>query len=65
MTRDELARLNMTEIQNRMMYREGKGLGNVKIPTGKRVPFMLVFHNLPELKALSDYSVEIVSSKYD
>jgi predicted Zn finger-like uncharacterized protein len=65
MTREELARLNMTEIQNRMMYREGKSLGNVKIPPGKRVPFMLVFHNLPELKALSDYSVEIISSKYD
>ena len=65
MTRDELARLNMTEIQNRMMYREGKSLGNVKIPPGKRVPFMLVFHNLPELKALSDYSVEIISSKFD
>jgi predicted Zn finger-like uncharacterized protein len=65
MTRDELARLNMTEIQNRMMYREGKGLANVKIPPGKRVPFMLVFHNLPELKALSDYSVEIISSKFD
>jgi predicted Zn finger-like uncharacterized protein len=65
MTRDELARLNITEIQNRMMYREGKSLGNVKIPPGKRVPFMLVFHNLPELKALSDYSVEIISSKYE
>jgi hypothetical protein len=65
MTRDELARLNIGEIQNRMMYREGKGLANVKIPPGKRVPFMLVFHNLPELKALSDYSVEIISSKYD
>jgi hypothetical protein len=65
MTRDELARLNITEIQNRMMYREGKGLANVKIPLGKRVPFMLVFNNLPELKALSDYSVEIVSSKLD
>jgi hypothetical protein len=65
MTRDELARLNITEIQNRMMYREGKGLANVKIPPGKRVPFMLLFHNLPELKALSDYSVEIISSKFD
>jgi predicted Zn finger-like uncharacterized protein len=65
MTRDELARLNITEVQNRMMYREGKGLSNVKISPGKRIPFMLVFHNLPELKALSDYSVEIISSKYD
>jgi len=65
MTRDELARLNITEIQNRMMNREGKSLANVKIPPGKRVPFMLVFHNLPELKALSDYSVEMISSKFD
>lgn len=65
MTREELSRLNMTEIQNRMMNREGKTLSNVKIPPMKRVPFMLVFHNLPELKALSDYSVEVVSSKLD
>ncbi len=65
MSRDELGRMNITEIQNRMMNREGKSLSNVKIPPGKRVPFMLVFHNLPELKALSDYSVEVVSSKLD
>jgi predicted Zn finger-like uncharacterized protein len=65
MTREELSRLNMAEIQNRMMNREGKTLSNVKIPFGKHVPFMLVFHNLPELKALSDYSVEVVSSKPD
>jgi hypothetical protein len=26
---------------------------------------VLVFHNLPELKALSDYSVEVISSKPD
>jgi predicted Zn finger-like uncharacterized protein len=65
MNRDELARANMTEIQNRMMNREGKNLANVKIPPGKRVPFVLVFHNLPELKALSDYSVEVISSKLD
>jgi predicted Zn finger-like uncharacterized protein len=65
MTREELSRLNMAEVQNRMMNREGKTLSNVKIPSGKRVSFMLVFHNLPELKALSDYSVEVVSSKVD
>lgn len=65
MTREELSRLDMTEVQNRMMNREGKALSNVKVPSGKRVPFMLVFHNLPELKALSDYSVEVVSSKLD
>ncbi len=54
MTREELTQLNMTEVQNRMMNREGKTLSNVKVPPGKRVPFTLVFHNLPELKALSD-----------
>jgi predicted Zn finger-like uncharacterized protein len=65
MSHEELGRMNITEIQNRMMNREGKSLSNVKIPPGKRVPFMLVFHNLPELKALSDYSVEVISSKLD
>jgi len=65
MSHDELNRLNMTEIQNRMMNREGKNLVNVKIPPGKRVPFVLVFHNLPELKALSDYSVKVISFKPD
>jgi len=65
MSREELSRMNITEIQNRMMNREGKGLSNVKIPPGKRIPFVLVFHNLPELKALSDYSVEVISSKLD
>ena len=65
MSRDELSRMNITEIQSRMMNREGKSLSNVKSPPGKHAPFMLVFHNLPELKALSDYSVEVVSSKLD
>ena len=65
MSREELSRMNITEIQNRMMNREGKTMSNVKIPPGKRIPFVLVFHNLPELKALSDYSVEVISSKLD
>jgi predicted Zn finger-like uncharacterized protein len=65
MSHDELGRMNITEIQNRMMNREGKTLSNVKIPPGKKVPFMLIFHNLPELKALSDYSVEVISSKFE
>ncbi|ABK17114.1 DUF3426 domain-containing protein [Syntrophobacter fumaroxidans] len=65
MSREEIARLGLTEIQNRMMNREGKNLKNVRIPASNRVPFMLVFHNLPELATLGDYSVEVVSSKYD
>lgn len=65
MTRDELAKLGMNEIQNRMMNREGKDLSNVHIPVARRIPFLLVFHNLPELDSLSDYSVEVISAKFE
>lgn len=65
MPRSELTKLTITDIQNRMMNREGKDLLNVNIPKGKRVPFVIVFHNLPELDKLSDYSIEIVSAKTD
>jgi len=64
-TREELTKLSITEIQDRMMNREGKNLSNVHILPGNRVPFMLVFHNLPELDALSDYSIEVISAKLD
>lgn len=62
---EDLSRLSITEIQNRMMNREGKNLSNVNIPKGKHIPFMLVFHNLPELKTLSDYSIEVISAQFD
>lgn len=61
--RNELTQLGPTEIQNRMMNREGKDMLNVHIPISKRIPFMLVFHNLPELDALSEYSIEVISAK--
>jgi predicted Zn finger-like uncharacterized protein len=63
--REELTQLSITEIQNSMMNREGRELSNVHLLPGKRVPFMLVFHNLPELDALSDYSIEVISAKTD
>ncbi|MDY0040662.1 MAG: zinc-ribbon domain-containing protein [Desulforhabdus sp.] len=65
LVREELTRLSITEIQNRMMNREGKNLSNVHILPGNRIAFMLVFHNLPELDALSDYSIEVISAKLD
>jgi predicted Zn finger-like uncharacterized protein len=65
LTREDLIRLGVTELQNRMMNREGKDLTNVNIPPSKRIPFLLVFHNLPELDALTDYSIEVVSAKAD
>ena len=65
MSREELMRLDMTQIQNTMMNREGKDLSNVHIPSMGKVPFMIVFHNLPELSLLSDYSVEVVNAQAD
>ena len=65
MTRDELAHLSIAEIQNRMGNREGKNMADVKVPPGNRVPFMLVFNNLPEMDAMADYSVEVISAKID
>lgn len=64
-SRDELTRLNVNELQNRMMNREGKELANVRVPPSRRVPFMFVFHNLPEFGTLGDYSVEVISAKAD
>jgi predicted Zn finger-like uncharacterized protein len=65
LSREELSRLNINDIQNRMMNREGKNLINVKIKTGQKTPFMLVFHNLPELKTLSDYRIEVISAQFN
>jgi len=65
LTRKEAANLKLTEIQDRMMNREGKNLKNVRIPPASKVPFMLVFHNLPEINTLSNYSVDVISSKFD
>lgn len=65
LTRKEVANLKISEIQERIMNREGKNLKNVRIPPAGKVPFMLVFHNLPEMSTLSNYSVNVVSSKFE
>lgn len=65
LTRKEIANLKITEIEERMMNREGKNLKNVRIPPAGKVPFVLVFHSLPEINSLSNYTVDVVSSKFD
>jgi predicted Zn finger-like uncharacterized protein len=65
LTRKEIANLKFSEIQDRIMYREGKNMKDVRIPPAGKVPFMLVFHNLPEMSTLSNYSVNVISSKFD
>ncbi|HYA40845.1 MAG TPA: zinc-ribbon domain-containing protein [Syntrophobacteraceae bacterium] len=64
-TRKEIANLKLSEIEERMMNREGKNLKNVRIPPAGKAPFTLVFHNLPEISNLSNYSVNVISSKFD
>jgi predicted Zn finger-like uncharacterized protein len=63
MTREQLSQLTMVEMQNLMMNREGKDLINVHVQPGQRIPFMMMFHNLPDLNVLSDYSIEVVSAE--
>jgi predicted Zn finger-like uncharacterized protein len=65
MTRDQLTRQSVADIQNQMMNREGKDLLNVHIAPLGKVPFQVVFHNLPGLNQLSDYSVAVVSAEID
>jgi hypothetical protein len=64
-TRKEVTNLKLSEIEEKMMNREGKNLKNVRIPPAGKAPFMLVFHNLPEVNNLSNYSVNVISSKFD
>lgn len=65
MTREELSKLSLADIQNQMMNREGKKMLNVHIPPGKRIPFTVVFHNLPDVDTLGNYGIEVISSKFD
>ena len=65
MRREELSKLTVAELQNRMMNREGKDLANVHIASKAQVPFQVVFNNLPGLNQLSDYSVEVAGAEVD
>jgi predicted Zn finger-like uncharacterized protein len=65
LTRKEIANLKVSELEDRMMNREGRNLKNVRIPPAGKIPFVLIFHNLPEINSLSNYSVDVISSKFD
>jgi len=64
-TKEELAQLPVDKIQERMMRREGESLSNVRVKPGDKVPFMVVFYNLPPIDELSDYAVEFVSAEIE
>ena len=64
-TRKEIGNLTPYEIKGKMMNIEGENRKNVRIPPAGKVPFMLVFDNLREIITLSNYSVNVISSKLD
>jgi hypothetical protein len=56
----ELADMGIAAINKRMKNKFGNKRSNLKIKTGKTVPFMIVFDKLP--KNLDEYTVEVASS---
>lgn len=56
----ELASLDMAEIEKRLANEAGINGMNTNVPSGKEVPFMIVFSKLPT--DLENYSVEVVKS---
>jgi len=59
-TDEELKTLPLEEILQAMENQDGMARQNFNVPSGARIPFMIVFHNLPE--NLSEFTVEAVSS---
>ncbi len=56
----ELTKLNIATINKRMKNKFGDKRSNLKIKTGKIVPFMIVFDKLPS--NLDEYTVEVAGS---
>ncbi len=56
----ELTKLDIATIKKRMKNKSGDKKSNLKIKTGKIVPFMIVFDKLPG--NLDEYTVEVASS---
>lgn len=65
MKKEELAQLTVDKIQERMMRREGDNLSNVRVKPGDKIPFMVVFYNLPPIDDMSDYTIEFVSAELE
>jgi len=52
--------LDIATIKKRMKNKSGDKKSNLKIKTGKIIPFMIVFDKLPS--NLDEYTVEVASS---
>ena len=62
LTADELATLSLADIQKKLSNRNGLNNSNVKVASGKEVPFMVVFGELPPEVELQEFAVEISGS---
>ena len=56
----ELQTLGMDAITKKLSNRFGNQKANFRVPSGKELPFMVVFNELPE--NLGEFSVEVVDS---
>jgi len=56
----DLAALDIAAIRKKLMNEAGERRSNLKVQTGKTVPFMIVFDDLP--KNLDEFSVEVEGS---
>ena len=56
----ELQSLDKATINSRLRNRYGDKKSNLKIPSGKEIPFVVVFSDLPQ--DLGEFSVEVVNS---
>lgn len=62
LTPEELATLALADIQKRLSNRSGANNSNVKVASGKEVPFLVVFGDLPPDVELQEFAVEISGS---
>ena len=62
LTADELATLSLADIQKKLSNRSGLNNSNVKVASGKTVPFLVVFGELPPDIELQEFAVEISGS---
>ena len=60
LTSSDLALMDITAINKKLSNRSGDKRSNLKVKTGKRVPFMIVFDKLPS--NLDEYTVEVEGS---
>jgi hypothetical protein len=60
LSQKELGSLDMVVIKRRLLNKAGNKKSNLKVRTGRVVPFMVVFDKLPN--NLDEYTIEVAGS---